>query len=399
MQSRGIKRRKLRASRDGWYSTPGVWNDRGVPLQLISADSHVVEPADLWTSRLAPRWKDRTPRVEVRSDDQPGAYFLCEDVPPFGIGAFSAADVDPEKLPAHFRTGYEGVRPGGWDPVVRLRDQELDGVVAEVIYPSLALQLFRIRDGEFQTVTFQAYNDWLAEYCAGAPERLAGVAMVPLHDVATGIQELQRAQRLGLRGALIWSSAPDDRPYQDPVYEPFWAAAEEADLPLSLHLGTGAVPLAGTGGLMPISYMLTHLAVQRSIAQMIFGGVFERHPRLRIVSVENDIGWIPHYLGRLDHAGRKYGAFAPTKLRTKPSETFRRHVAATFQEDPLGVELRDDIGVECLLWASDYPHSDSTWPHSRDVVARDFAGVPEDELRRMVFDNTARVYGFRAATA
>jgi len=360
-------------------------------LPLVSADSHVVEPGDVWTSRMDRRWGDRTPRV-VGHRGQPGAVFVCEDVPPFGIAAFSGADVAPEELPSHFTKGYERVRPGGWDPTARLRDQERDGVVAEVIYPSLALQLFRIRDAEFQAATFRAYNDWLAEFCGHAPGRLAGVALIPLHDVSLGVAELERAARLGLRGVMIWSSAPDDRPYSDPAYEPFWAAAEGARLPLSLHLGTGAVPLGGTAGMLAVAYMFTHHAAQRSIVQMIFGGVLERHPVLRIVSVENDIGWIPHYLDRLDHAGDKFRAFHP-HLGLRPSEYFRRQVAATFQEDRIGILLRDAVGREGLLWASDYPHTDSTWPRSREVIARDFADVPAAELRSIVCDNAARLYG------
>jgi hypothetical protein len=165
-----------------------------VTIPLVSADSHVVEPADLWTSRIGRRWGDRTPRV---APGENGAVFVCEDVPPFGIAAFSGADVDPDELPAHFAAGYERVRPGGWDPAARLRDQERDGVVAEVIYPSLALQLFRIRDPEFQAATFRAYNDWLAEFCAAAPERLAGIALVRCTTCPRGRRAGARP-RLGL---------------------------------------------------------------------------------------------------------------------------------------------------------------------------------------------------------
>jgi len=366
-------------------------------LPLVSADSHVVEPADVWTRRLGARYGERAPRVVAAHVGTAGATFVCEDVPPFGIAAFSGADVDPADLPEHFTAGYERVRPGGWDAAARLRDQQRDGVVAEVLYPSLALQLFRIRDPAFQADTFRAYNDWLAELCAQAADRLAGVALLPLHDAGAGVAELRRAHRLGLRGGLIWSSPPDHRPYGDGAYEPFWTAAEEAGLPLSLHLGTGAVPLAGTAGNLAVAYMFTHHAAQRSLAQMILGGVLDRHPALRLVSVENDIGWIPHYLERLDHAGEKFGAFQPHRLSLRPSEYFRRQVSATFQEDRIGIALRGLIGVDSLLWASDYPHADSTWPHSRAVVARDFADVPPPELRRMVCDNAARLYRFSVA--
>src|SRR5262249_46680922 len=159
--------------------------------------------------------------------------------------------------------------------------------------------------------------------CAQAPARLAGVALLPLHDVGAGVAEVARVRACGLRGGLIWSAPPDERPYFDPAYEPFWAAAADAGLPLTLHLGTGAPPLAGTAGNLAVAYMFTHQAAQRSLAQLIFGGVLERHPGLRLVSVENDVGWIPHYLERLDHAGEKFRAFTPQPLHLKPSEYFR----------------------------------------------------------------------------
>jgi predicted TIM-barrel fold metal-dependent hydrolase len=366
-------------------------------LPLISADSHVVEPGDVWTSRLDLRWRNRAPRVIIGHEGKEGAYFVCEDAPVLGIGAFSGADVDPDDLPEHFIAGYERIRRGGYEASARVRDMERDGVLAEVVYPSLGMSLFRIRDAGLQAASFLAYNDWLAGFCAGAPERLAGVGLIPLRDVGEGVKELERVRRLGLRGAMIWSAAPDDRPYNDPLYEPFWSAAEAARVPLSLHLGTGAVPVSGTGGDMSVAYMLTHHAAQRSIAQLIFGGVLERHPGLRVVSVENDVGWIPHYLERLDHAGEKFRGFAACKLALRPSDYFRRQVTATFQEDPVGIRLRDVIGITPLLWASDYPHTDSTWPRSREVIARDFAGVPPEDVRRITCDNAASLYGFDIA--
>jgi predicted TIM-barrel fold metal-dependent hydrolase len=353
----------------------------------------VIEPPDLWTRRMAARWGDRAPHVAVRGGVP---VFVCEDVPPFGLGAFSGADVDPDDLPAHMGAGYEHLRAGGWDPAARRRDQERDGVVAEVVYPSLALQLYRVRDPALQVAAFAAYNDWLAEFCASAPDRLAGVGLVPLHDVAAAVRELARAHALGLRGALVWSAPPDDRPYHDGVYEPFWAAAAGLGMPLSLHVGTNAAPLAGTGGDMAVIYMTTHQAAQRSLAQLVFGGVLDRHPALRIVSVENDVGWLPHFLARLDHAGEKYRALGPHRLALRPSEYVRRQVAATFQEDRLGIRLRHDVGVGALLWGSDYPHTDSTWPRSREVIARDLADVPAAERDAITRGNAAALYGFPA---
>jgi predicted TIM-barrel fold metal-dependent hydrolase len=255
------------------------------------------------------------------------------------------------------------------------------------------MSLFRIRDPQLQAACFRAYNDWLADFCAAAPGRLVGVALIALTDVAAGVAELERCARRGLRGAMIWSASPDDRPYGAPEFEPFFAAAEAARIPVSLHLGTGAVPVTGTGGDMSVAYMLTHHAAQRSIAQLIFGAVLERHPRLSVVSVENDIGWIPHYLERLDHAGEKFRAFQPQRLSLRPSDYFRRQIAATFQEDRIGIRLRDVIGVATLLWASDYPHTDSTWPRSREVIARDLGDIPATERDEITRRNAARLYG------
>jgi predicted TIM-barrel fold metal-dependent hydrolase len=362
------------------------------PSVLISADSHVVEPLTLWTERCDARFRERVPRLARDVDGRKGTFVVCEDALAMPLSAFCSAGLSPEELARAFASDAPAVRAGGFDPQARLADMARDGVAAEVVYPSVALQAFRLRDAALQVECFRIYNDWLAEFCSAAPERLSGVALVSLFDVAAATRELERAAKLGLRGAMVWAAPPLGDSYASPTYEPFWAAAAAMRLPVSLHLGT-TQDLTAPGENIAVAFMMTILPVQRALSQMILGGVLARHRELRIVSVENEIGWLPHFLARLDHGAAKYREVAGLKLDLTPSEYFHRQVAATFQEDRIGVDARAQIGIESLMWASDYPHSDSTWPRSREVIARDFAGVSDAERAQIVAGNVARVYG------
>ncbi|MEW6269895.1 MAG: amidohydrolase family protein [Thermodesulfobacteriota bacterium] len=364
---------------------------------VLSADSHVVEPLDLWTERCDGSLRERVPRLVRDLGGRKGNFVVCEDALPIPLEAFCSAGLSADELASAFEGGALAVRRGGFDAAARLADMQADGVSAEVLYPSVALQAFRVRDAALQRACFRVYNDWLAEFCAAAPERLYGVALISLFDVADGVRELERAARSGLRGAMVWAAPPAGDSYARPAYEPFWAAAEAAALPVSLHLGT-TQELAAPGESIAVAFMLTILPVQRALSQLILGGVLQRHPRLRLVSVENEVGWLPHFLARLDHAADKYRRVAGLELDLAPSEYFRRQVSATFQEDRIGIEERGRIGVETLMWASDYPHSDSTWPRSREVIARDFAGVPQRERAQILGGNVARVYGMAGVT-
>jgi len=193
---------------------------------------------------------------------------------------------------------------------------------------------------------------------------------------------------------MIWGEPPEELPYDSTHWDPLWAAAQDAEFPLSLHILTGR---GGTGvkwGSIMRMYGTLHHGIERSLTTMLFGGVFRRFPRLKIVSAENDVGWMPHFLQRIDHAWDKYRSLEQgTFIPEPPSTYFRQNVYATFQHDPVGVRERAEIGLDNLMWASDFPHSDSTWPRSREYVARDFAGVPDSQLRKMVHDNAARLYG------
>lgn len=356
---------------------------------VVSADSHVSEPRDLWTSRLASKYKDRAPTI-VRKDD--GDWFQCDGLRPFPVALGIIAG---KKFEDYKPTGmtYEDGRAGGWDPHARIKDQEVDGVEAEVLYPTLGMGMFALQDIDFQKSCFEAYNAWMADYCQPYPQRLAGLALVPLADIDWAIKELKRNAEKGLRGALIWGVAPDERPYSDPVYDPFWATAQELDLPLSLHIITGA-KAAIDFDFTKILQLYTGLpaTIQNTISTLIFSGVLDRFPNLKFVSAENDIGWIAHFMGRMDHAFERYGTMVKSKLKLKPSEYFQRQIHATFMDDAVGVANRSWIGTDNIMWSSDYPHSDSTWPHSQEVISKDFAGVSEEDKRKILVDNAVRLY-------
>jgi len=365
---------------------------------LISADSHVSEPPDLWVERVDRKYRERAPRLATDLPGREGAYFLYEGYAPHPIGVGLGAGKTPQELAEFLTKGtYADARPGGWDPAERLKDNALDGVEADVLYTTLGFRIFWLKDAELQAECFRVYNDWLAEYCNYAPKRMAGLAMVSLYDPASGVRELERCARMGLKGAMIWCSPPPDRPYSSADYDPFWAAAEELRMPLSLHAitGMGQESQGDFGERYMRATVLSH-EVERSFSVLIFSGVLDRFPQLQVVSAENNCGWIPYYLQRMDKAFERSRYAAGYKLGLKPSEYFRRQMYATYIDDYVGVANRGFIGADRLMWSSDYPHQASSWPHSQEVVARDFAEASPEERFKITRGNVARLYGFDA---
>jgi predicted TIM-barrel fold metal-dependent hydrolase len=377
---------------------------------VISADSHMMEPADLWTERLDQKYRDRDPRV-IKSEGRAGYIFVAPDVRPFAVaGGFAAgrsgAELKEFMAKAQQEEGYKAARPSGWDPAERIKDQDIDGVRAEVLYTTLGMSLFGLHDADLQRACFRVYNDWVAEFAAYNRKRLHAIALISLEDIGEGVKELERAAKNGLKGAMIWGAPPREKPYYLRDYDPLWAAAQELEMPLSLHVITGKRPLRSDDEKskerrperrpddpsFARGYMNVIHEVQRSLTDIIFGGVPMRFPRIKIVSAENDTGWIAHYMYRLDHAFEKFGALMEMPLEMKPSEYVRRNVWATFQDDPIGPMLYKFFGEDNFMWASDFPHTDSTWPHSCEVIERDFAEVPEPVKRKMICENAARLY-------
>lgn len=369
---------------------------------VVSADSHMMEPADLWKTRLDARFRNRAPAV-VRYPKTPTLLFVAEGAAPFPVASGFAAGRSGKELKEFMGAGYEAARPSGWDPVERIRDQEVDGIDAEVLYPTLGMVLFSVPDPDLQRACFAAYNDWLAEFCRHDPRRLYGVGLISLEDVARAVADVERIAEQGMRGAMIWGSPPEDRPYSDRAYDPFWQAVSEHRLPASLHIITGRgrqaerlgktmkkrVDVRRNAG---ITYATVTHEIQESLATLVFGGVLERYPDLRIVSAENDVGWLPHFMYRMDHGFEKYSAMLPEKLSMRPSEYVRRQVWATFQDDPVGPATWELFGEDNYMWASDFPHSDSTFPESHAWIDRNFEGVPDAVRRKIVSSNAVALY-------
>jgi predicted TIM-barrel fold metal-dependent hydrolase len=373
-----------------------------IPAPILSSDSHVFEPPDLWTTRIDAAFRDRAPRMQrINGVDQ---LVVEEQQVIAGIGLISNAGARfeaPETISSQGR--FEDVHQGGYDPAQHLQDMQLDGVAGEVLYPSQGLFYFKVADPQLMSAIFRAYNDWLAEFCRTDPERLKGIAMINLDHVQDGIKELERTAKMGFAGAMITEYPPEDRRYDQPEYEPFWAAAQALDMPLSLHTATrrqGKIRSAGEKTLRDASSRATKVFYPAtSMCDMIFAGVFERYPNLKLAIVEFELAWVPHLLSSMDYTYRERHeeAFYRFKDGWRPSDFFHRNVFLSFQEDEVGIRLRDIIGVDSMMWGSDYPHSESTFPQSRQILAQILAGVPEDECAKIVGGNTARLYHFDMA--
>lgn len=368
--------------------------------QMISSDSHIIEPPDLWTTRLDRALRDHGPRA-VEIDGQ--QWWVLNNMKGLSF-AGGAQTGDRFTKPEELRTGalFDQVRPGGYQPLDHITDSEADGVIGSVMYPTQGLVLYTQANSEMLSACARAYNDWLLEFCSAAPDRLKGVAMLNVDKVEDAVAEMRRTHQLGMAGAMIPVSPGPTRPYSLPEYEPLWAAATELGIPLSMHLGANRVGADGISSNMaairPSYFAICETWVKESVADMIFAGVFDRYPTLQMGVIEHELGWIPFFLNRMDytytqrHGNANYYRF---KTAGKPSDFFRRNVFCSFQDDELGIREREQVGMHGLCWGSDYPHTESTFPRSQQIMDQRLAGVPDAEKRRIVAGNCARIYGFK----
>ena len=353
-------------------------------FKFISADSHVNEPPELFAERVPARLRDRVPRTEI-VDGEP--RLLIEGMRPRKIPR-GRVELEGEDL--------ERSQAGGYDPEQRIRDQDRDGVAAEVVFPTLSLQSsFSTPDPELQMALARAYNDWAADVFAAWPERFAPAAIVPMLDIEAACAEARRSIERGMRTLFLPSQVPT-RPYNDPAYDAFWGLAQEAGVPLTFHAGTGHEPRVerGPGGAI-INYLLGAQADGfHVLLYLTTSGVLDRFPELHVITVETGSAWLAWVMTQMDEIYAKHHMWVSPKLSLKPSEFVRRQGHVTFQNDPVGIHNRVFTGVEALLWGSDYPHHEGTWPHSREVCARQLEGVPEAEKRQILGGTAARIFGF-----
>ncbi len=365
-----------------------------VEYRMIDADSHVNEPADVWQSRVPSALRERAPKlVELDGGRIAWSYDGGKRITPVQT-ALAGVDVT-----AYNREGarWSEVRPASYDPHARLEDMELDMIQAQVIYPGVALGGAHGYGGDrdLQLACVRAYNDWIHEFCSVAPDRLIGMPISPVTGIEDTLLEWRRVAERGARGFVI-STYPSGNPEPSPEDDRFWSEVEDWEYPVHIHFGFFGEGPQKWGS--DLAYLTSSglidmgTGVFRPIAEMLYDGLFERHSGLRIVAVETGIGWIPHYLQVLDDNFLRRRFRAGIQLKRMPGESFREHVWATFINDAHGLDNRHRIGVDRIMWSTDYPHTNSNWPDSQRAVAYEFKDIPPEEKRQIVRDNAARLY-------
>jgi predicted TIM-barrel fold metal-dependent hydrolase len=373
---------------------------------VISADSHIVEPPDLYESRIEPKFRSRAPRIErhrTRTGQEYDAWYL-DGVRVGTIGSVIQAGrrfEDPGSI--DFLGVWEDVRKAAYEPHAMLEELEADGVWGACLQPSQGLFWYRLPDSELLSALCRAYNAWITDFCRAAPGRFKGIGMLNVDDVDDACQELERCAELGLAGAFIPVYPVAERPYRHASYDRLCWTAQDLEIPLLLHVATmrGGIPGSEftidlnqltAAGLANSDYWMRY-----SLTAMIFAGVFDRYPRLKVGSVEHETAWVPHWLRQMDFTYRERPALGrawKSRHAMLPSEYWQRNMFVEFMEDDCGIRLRDVIGVDNMLWGNDFPHAESTWPKSREFLDRIFAGAPDEDRRKITADNAARIFRF-----
>jgi predicted TIM-barrel fold metal-dependent hydrolase len=370
-----------------------------IDYPVIDADAHVNEPPDTWSTRVPARLRDRAPKLVRTDDGDVWSFDAGRRTRPVGLTA-SAGSSYLGYRPSGVT--YDDMRPGSFDAKARLADLDADGIYAQVLYPSVTLAGAKAygNDRELQLACVRAYNDWLAEFCDGGAGRLVGQTVIPTTGVDDAVDELERGMAIGHRGAVI-STFPNGGLDPQPEDDRFWALAEEATHPVAIHIGSflRSVPPA-VHDLRSRAFLATAGASKAGghsipvASDLVFSGIFERFPGLRVLLVEANIGWIPTLCEQLDDMFLRYRWFTgiAEQMTDVPSRLVHRNVWATFVVDTVGVELRHRMNLAHLLWSSDYPHTASDWPNSRVTIERNFRGVPASEVERMLHTNAKELY-------
>lgn len=333
----------------------------------ISGDSHMSEPPDLWVKRLPEAFRENAltfPRLV------------------FGKGNFA--------------------RAGGFDPAQRLKDQAYDGISAEVLFPTQGLNIYRQFykkpiDVELSKACERVYNDWLIEFCQYAPDRFWGQGFISLYDIDYAIEEMKRTKNEGLKGVTVWVAPPDYLPWTSDHYERFWSAAEDLEIPIAMHINSGfgiyaTIDLETENRFSNITRQAFghKMVAMKTLSELILSGVFERHPRLKVLIAEFECGWIPFFLEDLD---RKFGRGTDLGLTMLPSEYFSRSIYATFMQDGVTGYLLERWGTDNFIYSNDYPHPGGVWPHSDDTVALTMANLSDETREKVLGKTIAKLYG------
>ncbi|HVM94884.1 MAG TPA: amidohydrolase family protein, partial [Candidatus Acidoferrales bacterium] len=347
--------------------------------------------------------RPRAPQVKRTDEGDVWLFDGGDRIRPLGLMAAAGASY------LGFRPSgltYDDIRRGTFDAEAHVADMNADGIFAQILYPSVCEEGARMfgDDRTLQLACVRAYNEWVMEFCETASSRLYAKATIPASGVGDAIAELEWGLQHGSRGVLL-STFPNGSVEPQRDDDAFWARAEEAGVPVALHIGSFHAEGPAKRRKFEPGAVLPRAAISKSgantvplVARMIFSGMLERFPRLKIVLVEANIGWIPAMLEQTDDMFLRYRWFTETAqtLPAMPSRVFHRNFWATFMIDTVGLELRHRLNVDHLMWSTDYPHTGTDWPNSRVTIERLFRGLPSGEVKRMLHDNCKALYGLDA---
>ncbi|HEY7168273.1 MAG TPA: amidohydrolase family protein [Candidatus Binatia bacterium] len=375
--------------------------------KVISGDGHIDLNPDVWRDRVAAKWRDRAPK-RVKTPNGSDAV-VVDGGKPNTIGITRSVRVAHKDLAKQVPTFENSAGTGS--PEQRLREQDQDGIEAEILFSQISFVMRQAKDDELYLELVRAYNEFLAEeYMAAAPDRLIPMGTIPITGVKDAIREMEHCAKLGLKGVKL-DRFPSGRGYPTPQDDAFWSAALELKMPLTNH-NTGTFRSGrGEPALIyekepgedvhqrePLNYLFrfTNDAMMGAI-QMAFAGVWDRFPTLEMYWAETMIGWFEYGLWQIDDHYQRYMPMIHENwglkyMQRKPSEYLKDRNYWGFLHDPVGVQHRDCIGYDKLMWGTDFAHAASEWPNSVKIMEQDFAGVPEKERHAMLVGNSVRYF-------
>ena len=369
---------------------------------VISADSHIIEPLDLWEKTLGEKWGDKVPRVVDQCDGVPGNfYFFGYDYMDLGVVEPEDAADSTEESSAMDPELADKVNRSNADPALRLELMEMDGVQAEIVNATFGLMCMRIRHPQLVQDVCQVYNDWIVEYCSHDRKRLLASGMLPTDDVDWAVAELERLARKDMRTVFIYTDVkPHMPPYRDRYYDRLWAAAADLDIPITMHIITGRVRDPFTivhdherGQVAQLWLELFADAGPILANEFIFGGIFDRHPKLKLMLGEYEICWLPWFLFRTQQLqGAVANSLKVTPVKKSVQEYLHTQVWHSFVDDKFADRAFDVAGPTQVMWGSDFPHPRNTFPHSHEVLNRVLANVDEETKANVVGLNCARLF-------
>lgn len=360
----------------------------------ISADSHIVEPGNCYIDYIDPKYRDIAPRVE-KNEHGIDRYVINDMEGGVPIGILAGAGVPTDKLRAQRRKNFDEINPAAWNPIPRLAIQDEDHIAAELIYSSVGMVLCSHQDYAYKTACFHAYNRWLQEFCGQAPTRYFGLAQTSVESIDQTLKDFQMAKEMGMVGVMM-TGRPQHEDYDHPDYDPIWECSIDLNLPICFHILTGddfhsRDIFKSVRGHAANGFMNLVRGVQDVMGVFLFGGVFERFPQLKMVVAEGDAGWVPHYMYRSDHAAERLST-GTDHLSKLPSEYILNNIWFTFQDDKTAYDTDVMVNSGHLIWANDYPHTDSTYPNSMAILDSQMGHLTEDQRNAICHDNIKKVF-------